>query len=463
MTIDTEKVILTQLQYNEDFTRKVIPYLKPEYFLDSVEKNYFVCIAQFFEKYNALPTREALHIVFSGLKVKQEEYEKLKKYADEAYNMSNVPQDDKWLLETTEKFCKDQSLYLALQKALEISDGSDKNLSTTAIPEIFQKALSVSFDINIGHDYVKDANERFDYYHEKTERIPFRLSSFNNITKNGIKKKTVQCIAAGTGVGKSMLMCQLAADYMLDGKNVLYITMEMSEKDLAQRIDANIMDMTLDDFAVMDPKKLQSKFATLNAKLRGAIKFKEYPNGTAHTGHFKFLLRELKTKQNFVPDVIFIDYMNICASSRVASRSDMYSYIKSIAEELRAMAQECDVPIWTATQTNRSGQTTTDIDITNISESMGGPATFDLLFAVVSNEDLASMDQVMVIQLKNRYSDVFKNRKFNLGVDRSKMRFYDLTQNTQVTTIMAKQPPMTNKPSISSTSTKKGNTVGIKV
>ena len=462
-----EDIILKNLNYNEEYTRQVIPFLKEEYFLNMGDKIYFKALRDYIEKYNTLPTSDSLIIEFKNTKGIADDLVRemsLKAKEFEAKSKIVIEQSTDWLMEKSEEFCKDKALYNALMESITISNGEDKNLSTSAIPEIMSAALAVSFDINVGHDYIADADKRYDYFHKKTAKIPFRVKILNDITEGGAERKTVPVLAAGTGVGKSAMLCDFAAGYVLSGYNVLYITNEMAEEKLAKRIDANLMNIPISDIEAIPKATWDKKIAELDIKIqKGArLKFKEYAPGTAHVGHYRFLLRELKLKQNFVPDIIIVDYMNICASSRMKNRVDMYSYVKSIAEELRAFAVENNVLLWTATQLNREGTVSSDITLANISESMGGPHTFDFLMALIVNDDLAKLGQVKVQQLKNRYSDLQRRPQFTLGYDRPKMKFYDLNnssmsvvssgaaqqakQNTQSSSLMSNLKPQSKTP-----------------
>lgn len=459
---DIETLILQNLHFNEEYTRTVIPFLKEEYFTDSTTKNFFSLVSEYFGKYNALPTKEVMDIEIANKAKSESVYKEMNALEDmlvESFSETNSVTSQKWLIDETEKFCKDRALFLALAEAAAIAGGQSDSLSTTAIPDILNSALGVSFDVNIGHDYVQDMDIRFEFYKNKIERIPFRLQTLNKITNGGFARKTLNCFAAGTGVGKSMLLCDLAASYVLDGKKVLYITMEMEEKLIGKRIDANLMNIDIGEIDDMPDAVYENKKELIRKKCLGVLKIKEYPTGSAHVGHFKVLLKELKQKSKFIPDVIIVDYMNICASARVKNRSDMYTYVKSIAEELRGFFFENNVIGLTATQLNRSGNNSSDVNIKNVSESMGGPATMDFLGAIISTEDLANMGHVLIKQLKNRYSDVFANNTIALGVDRAKMRFFDLTnqpqnlgQQAMPTASSQKQhvpqvPPKTAKPS----------------
>lgn len=441
-----EAIILRNLQFNEDFTRKVIPYLKPEYFSDPSERAFFGIVHDFFQQYNALPDNSAMEIAIQKRKLTEEQYKNLSAFASdvqETYDKKKDKEQLDWLLENTEEFCKDKALYNALSEALIVAKGDDKgNLSKTGIPDILNEALGVSFDSNVGHSYLDNSDSRFDFYNRKTVKIASHLDMLNRITNGGCERKTVNCVAAGTGVGKSMILCDLAANYMKAGYQVLYITNEMAEEKIAQRVDANLMNIDIARIDKMAKDKWDDKVDRIKKLCTGKLTIKEYPTSTAHTGHFKFLLRELKQKQNFIPDVIIVDYLNICTSARYKDKANSYGYVKSICEELRGFAVEANVMLWTATQLNRDGIDNSDVDLKNISESMGGPMTFDFLIALISNEDLANMGQVLVKQLKNRYADLFKFNKFNLGVDRNKMKFYDLAAPTSNSTNTTR--PQTN-------------------
>ena len=432
MSIQTiERTTLTNLIWDEDYARKVIPFIKPEYYADKNERVIFEEITKFTEKYNAIPTQEALTIELDNRKdVNDDEY---KKIVDIIGSLNKTDVDTQWLLDTTEKFCKDKAIYNAVVEGIGIIDGKDKERTPEAIPSILSEALAVSFDTNIGHDYVEDGSDRFDFYHKKEEKIEFDLDYFNKITKGGLPQKTLNIALAGTGVGKSLFMCHVAASTLMQGKNVLYITMEMAEERIAERIDANLMNITMDDLHSLPKKMFETQLSKIQKKTNGKLIIKEYPTASAHVGHFRSLIKELALKRSFKPDIIFIDYLNICASSRFKGNANVgsYFYIKSIAEELRGLAVETNVPIMSATQTTRTGFTSTDIGLEDTSESFGLPATADLMFALISSEELEDLNQIVVKQLKNRYNDPTMNKRFVLGIDRAKMRLYDCEQAAQ--------------------------------
>ena len=432
MSIQTiERTTLSNLIWDEDYARKVIPFIKPEYYSDKNERVIFEEIGSFIDKYNSIPTQEALTIELDNRKdVNDEEY---KKIVDIIGSFSKSEVDTQWLLDTTEKFCKDKAIYNAVVEGIGIIDGKDKERTPEAIPSILSEALAVSFDTNIGHDYVEDGADRFDFYHKKEEKIQFDLDYFNKITKGGLPQKTLNIALAGTGVGKSLFMCHVAASALLQSKNVLYITMEMAEERIAERIDANLMNVTMDDLHSLPKKMFETQLSKIQKKTNGKLIIKEYPTASAHVGHFRSLIKELALKRSFKPDIIFIDYLNICASSRFKGNANVgsYFYIKSIAEELRGLAVETNVPIMSATQTTRTGFTSTDIGLEDTSESFGLPATADLMFALISSEELEDLNQIVVKQLKNRYNDPTMNKRFVLGIDRAKMRLYDCEQAAQ--------------------------------
>ena len=426
-----ERTTLTNLIWDEDYARKVIPFIKPEYYADKNERVIFEEITKFTEKYNAIPTQEALTIELDNRKdVNDDEY---KKIVDIISSLQKSDVDTQWLLDTTEKFCKDKAIYNAVVEGIGIIDGKDKERTPEAIPSILSEALAVSFDTNVGHDYVEDGEERYDFYHKKEEKIPFDLDYFNKITKGGLPQKTLNIALAGTGVGKSLFMCHVAASTLMQGKNVLYITMEMAEERIAERIDANLMNVSMDDLQTLPKKMFETKLSKIQTKTNGKLIIKEYPTASAHVGHFRSLIKELALKRSFMPDIIFIDYLNICASSRFKGNANVgsYFYIKSIAEELRGLAVETNVPIMSATQTTRTGFTSTDIGLEDTSESFGLPATADLMFALIATEELEELNQIVVKQLKNRYNDPTMNKRFVLGIDRAKMRLYDCEQEAQ--------------------------------
>ena len=430
MTNRLEDTILTNLIFNEEYTRKVLPFLKDEYFGTRSDKLLFTSIYDFITKYNNLPTKETLIIELNNRKdINEEEFKAIKTTIN---GLTPQESDIQWLFDTTEKFCKDKAVNNAVLNGIKILDGKDKERNAEAIPSILSEALAVSFDNHIGHDYIGDADDRYDYYHRKELRLPFDLQYFNRITKGGVPQKTLNVCLAGTGVGKSLFMCHLAATSLLEGKNVLYITMEMAEERIAERIDSNLLDVTTDDLHALPKDMFDDRIKKLKAKSPGTLIVKEYPTASAHSGHFKGLLNELALKKSFKPDVVFIDYLNICASSRFKGGNiSSYFYIKAIAEELRGLAVEFKLPIFTATQTTRSGFVSTDIGLEDTSESFGLPATADFMFALMTNEELDSLNQMKVKQLKNRYSDPSINRSFIIGVDRSKMRLYDVEQKAQ--------------------------------
>ena len=430
MTNRIEDTILTNLIFNEDYCRKVLPFLKDDYFANRTDKILFDQIYQFVDKYNNLPTKETLIIELGNRKdITEEEYKAIKQTIN---GLSYEENELQWLLDTTEKFCKDKAVNNAVLNGIKILDGKDKKRTPEAIPSILSEALAVSFDNHIGHDYIDDADDRFDWYHRTELRLPFDLQYFNKITKGGVPQKTLNVCLAGTGVGKSLFMCHLAASSILEGKNVLYVTLEMAEERIAERIDANLLDVSTDDLHALPKTMFDDRVERLKSKSPGKLIIKEYPTASAHSGHFKALLNELALKKSFKPDVLFIDYLNICASSRFKGGNiSSYFYIKAIAEELRGLAVEFKLPIFTATQTTRSGFVSTDIGLEDTSESFGLPATADFMFALMTSEELDSLNQMKVKQLKNRYSDPAINRSFIIGVDRSKMRLYDVEQKAQ--------------------------------
>ena len=425
-----ENTIISSLFFNEDYTRKVLPFVKEEYFGNRVEQLLYGEIFKFVEKYNNLPTKDAMLIELGQRKdINEEELNHLKDYVNQ---IENTEPDVKWLTETTEKFCKDRAVHNAVLSGIKILDGKDKKQSAEAIPHILSDALAVSFDKSVGHDYIEDADDRFKWYHTKEKRYQFDLDYMNRITKGGVPSKTLNIALAGTGVGKSLFMCHLASSYLLQGLNVLYITLEMAEERIAERIDANLLDTSMDDLHNLPKDIYDSKITKLQGKTAGQLIIKEYPTASAHTGHFKSLINELALKRSFRPDVIFIDYLNICASSRFKGGNiSSYFYIKAIAEELRGLAVEFDVPIFSATQTTRTGYVSTDIGLEDTSESFGLPATADFMFAIISNEELEKLGQLKIKQLKNRYNDPSMNRAFIVGVDRSKMKLFDVSNQGQ--------------------------------
>ena len=432
MTTQTiERTTLSNLVFNEEYCRKVLPFIKPDYFDVKEERVVFEEITNFVDKYKKIPTKISLEIEVESRKDLTEDQHR--KIVDIIQTLDSTDVDMEWLVDTTEKFCKDKAIYNAIVEGISIIDGKDKNRSADAIPSILTNALAVCFDNAVGHDYFDDSDKRFEFYHRVEERIPFDLDFFNKITKGGLPNKTLNICLAGTGVGKSLFMCHMAAACLSQGKNVLYITLEMAEERIAERIDANLMNVSMEDLHNLPKKMFDDKIENIMGKTNGKLIIKEYPTASAHSAHFRGLIKELAIKRSFKPDMIFIDYLNICASSRLkgAANVNSYTYIKSIAEELRGLAVECNVPIMSATQTTRSGFTSSDLGLEDTSESFGLPATADFMFALISNEELDALNQIVVKQLKNRYNDPTVNKRFVLGVDRSKMRLYDVETKEQ--------------------------------
>ena len=425
-----ETTILNNLFFQEDYTRKVLPFLKEEYFGLRTEKILFKEVYKFVEKYNNLPTKESILIELSQRKdINEEEHNTLKDYVNSITKLDSDPQ---WLLDTTERFCKDKAVHNAVLDGIKILDKKDSKRTPEAIPSILADALAVSFDQHIGHDYIDDADDRFKWYHTKETKYQFDLDYMNRITKGGVPSKTLNIALAGTGVGKSLFMCHCASAYLAQGLNVLYITLEMAEERIAERIDANLLDVTMDDLHTMPKDLYDNKIEKIRQKTGGKLIIKEYPTASAHRGHFRALFNELALKKSFKPDVVFIDYLNICASSRFKGGNiGSYFYIKAIAEELRGLAVEFNVPLFSATQTTRTGFMSTDIGLEDTAESFGLPATADFMFAIISNDDLEALGQLKIKQLKNRYNDPAINRSFIIGVDRAKMRLYDVGQQAQ--------------------------------
>ena len=425
-----QQTIIRNLLSNEEYLRKVIPFLKKEYF-EAEYKNVFNEIVSFVSKYNKLPTKETLTLDMTN----NGSFDPAAELVDLVFTPEKV--NDDWLIDNTEKWCQDRAIYLAIMESINIIDGKHQSLTKQALPEILSDALGVCFDTNVGHDYIDNSDERFEFYHTVEDRLPFDLENFNAITKGGLPNKTLNVALAGTGVGKSLFMCHVGAGALMQGKNVLYITMEMSEERIAERIDANLFNLPIDQLEKLNKQMFDNKIAKIAQKNIGKLIVKEYPTGAAHTGHFRALLNELKLKKDFIPDIIFIDYLNICSSSRMKGLGgsiNTYSYIKSIAEEMRGLAVEFNVPIMTATQTTRSGFSNTDVGLEDTSESFGLPATADLMFALVSTEELDKLGQIMVKQLKNRYNDPTYKKRFVVGVDRAKMRLYDVEESAQTLT-----------------------------
>ena len=426
-----ETTILRNLVFNEDYSRKVIPFIQPDYFEQKTEKVIFEEIVQFIVKYGSAITVEALNIEIENRTDLTEE--QIKEIRDINNSLNDSPIDKQWLLDITEKWCRDRAIYLALMESIHIADGNNKDKNRDAIPSILSDALAVSFDNNIGHDYLQNYEERYEFYHRKEDKIEFDLEYFNKITKGGLPNKTLNIALAGTGVGKSLFMCHVASSALLQGRNVLYITLEMAEERIAERIDANLLNVPIQQLVDLPRQMFENKVTGLSKKTQGTLIIKEYPTASAHSGPFKALLNELALKKSFRPDIIFIDYLNICASSRYKSNLSVnsYSYIKAIAEELRGLAVEFNVPIVSATQTTRSGYGNSDVELTDTSESFGLPATADLMFALISTEELEGLGQIMVKQLKNRYNDPTIYKRFIVGIDRAKMRLYDCEQSAQ--------------------------------
>ena len=426
-----EFLILRNLLHNEEYIRKVIPFLKSEYFEDTNQRIVFEEILSFIQEYNQPATKEVLCIEVENRKDINET--SFKEIVHLINNLDDVPVELKWLIDTTEKWCRDRAIYIALMESIHIADGKDEKKNRDSIPSILSDALSVSFDTHIGHDYLLDYEQRYESYHRKEEKIEFDLEYFNKITKGGLPNKTLNIALAGTGVGKSLFMCHVASSVLLQGRNVLYITLEMAEERIAERIDANLLNVPIQDIGNLPKPMFESKVTNLSKKTQGSLIIKEYPTASAHSGHFKSLLNELALKKSFRPDIIFIDYLNICASSRYKGNLSVnsYSYIKAIAEELRGLAVEFNVPIVSATQTTRSGYGSSDVELTDTSESFGLPATADLMFALISTEELEELGQILVKQLKNRYNDPTIHKRFVVGIDRAKMRLYDCEQSAQ--------------------------------
>ena len=427
-----ELLILRNLIYNEEYTRKVIPFIKDDYFEEQNQKIIFQEISSFIQEYNKLATKEILSIEVE--KRNDINDTNFKEVVDIISSLEDEVGELDWLIDSTEKWCRDRAIYLALMESIQLADGKDDTKGRDAIPDILSDALAVSFDSNVGHDYLSDYEARYESYHRKEDKIPFDLEYFDKITKGGIPNKTLNIALAGTGVGKSLFMCHVASSVLLQGKNVLYITLEMAEEKIAERIDANLLNVNIQDITDLPKQMFDSKVTNLAEKTQGTLIIKEYPTASAHSGHFKALLQELALKKSFRPDIIFIDYLNICSSSRYKAGSNVnsYSFIKAIAEELRGLAVEANLPIVSATQTTRSGYGSSDVELTDTSESFGLPATADLMFALISTEELEGLNQIMVKQLKNRYNDTSSNKKFMVGIDRSKMRLFDVADSTSV-------------------------------
>lgn len=428
-----ETIIFSNLIYNEEYGRKTIPFLKEEYFSDYSHKIFFKLINEYVNKYNDFPSKEALAIDLSNLEgINEQSFKNCKSFLEELKEDNETK--IQWLIDQTEKFCQERAIYNAIMESIQIIDDKNGKISKGAIPQILSDALAVSFDTHIGHDFIEDSSERFDFYHKTEVRIPFDLEYFNKITKGGLPRKTLNVALAGTGVGKSLFMCHCAAANLNAGLNVLYITLEMAEERIAERIDANLLDIALDELSVIPKTSFENKINRLKSKTNGKLIIKEYPTASAGSANFRHLLNELKIKKNFQPDIIYIDYLNICMSSRIRQSASVNSYtlVKAIAEELRGLAVEFDVPVVSATQTTRSGYSNSDVELTDTSESFGLPATADFMFALIKQSDeLASLNQIMVKQLKNRYTDASYNQRFVIGIDRSKMKLYDCEPEAQ--------------------------------
>ena len=427
-----EQTILANLIYNEEFSRKVVPYIRESYFDDMTTKKIFSSFAEYVDQYKEPPSVEALKIMLDNRKdLNEETFKEVIRTVDELKIDKDTNQE--WLITEAEKFCQDRDLINSVRKAIMIIDGKDKELDKGSIPKLLSDSLGINFDTHIGHDYLDDVDSRYEFYHRKEERLPFDIDMLNKITKGGLPKKSLTVLLASTGVGKSLVMCHMAAAAFMHGKNALYITAEMAEERIAERIDANLLNVTIDELSLLPRETFQKRIDRIKDKTPGRFVIKEYPTGTAHAGHFRHLLNELRLKKNFVPDIIFIDYLNICASSRVKGAASVNTYVlvKSIAEEIRGLAMEFNVPIVSATQANREGYGNGDMDLTNTSESIGLPQTVDAMFALISTEELEGMGQIMIKQLKNRWNDLSYYRRFVVGIDRSRMRLYDVEEHAQ--------------------------------
>jgi replicative DNA helicase len=431
--LNLNKLILKNLHYNEEYTRKVLPFIKPDYFKERSEKVIFNEISSFVTDYGNIPTYEALVIQLSEKSLSDDEYTETLDVLKEFHETRAETVDLEWLVDKTEGFCQEKAIYNAVLESISILDNSHKELSKGSIPKLLSDALAISFDSSVGHDYLDDSDSRYDYYHRTEERVPFALNYFNKITNNGLPKKTLNVILAPPHGGKSLMMCDWAASFQQGGNNVLYITCEMAEEEIAKRIDANLLRISMDELMTMDKPSYEKKMKYLKSKTVGKLFVKEYPTAAANVNHFRTLLNELRLKKNFVPDVVFVDYLNICASSRMKMSGGVnsYTYIKAIGEELRGFAQEFNLPVVTATQTTRSGAASSDIDMNDVSESFGIPAIADFMVAIINSEELYELNQIMVKQLKNRYRDLNLNKRFVIGVDRAKMRLYDVEDSAQ--------------------------------
>ncbi len=436
MQESTEVLILRNLIYNEEYSRQVLPYLQATYFTDMVDRTIFETIAAYIIQYNNRPSKEAVVIALNDNEsLSEDQFKNATEVLNQCEKQKDISNTEEWLLDHAEQFCKDKALHNGIMDAIGIIDGRKTKLSRTAIPQILTEALAISFDPHIGHDFIEDADVRYDFYHSVESKVPFDLEYFNKVTNGGLSNKTLNICMAGTGVGKSLFMCHYAASALSDGKNVLYITCEMAEERIGERIDANLMGLPIDDVRTLPKVMYDKKIERIAANCKGKLIIKEYPTATANVTHFRHLLNELRLKRNFKPDIIFIDYLNICASARFSANANvgMYTYVKAIAEELRGLAVEYNVPIMSATQTNRGGYNSSDVGLEDTAESFGLPATADFMFALIRTEDMDALGQVLVKQLKNRYNDVASNRKFVVGIDRPKMKLFDVAQQAQVT------------------------------
>ena len=425
-----ESIILSNLVCNEEFTRKVIPFIKPEYFSDNTDKIVFELINNYFLKYNIMPSKDALGIDLSNLNsITDEQFTKAKSIIEEFPGV--ITTDTEWLIDNTEKFCKDKAIYNGIMKSIEIMDDKSGKLAAGSIPKILSDALAVSFDTHVGHDYIDDSASRYDFYHLIESKVPFDIEFFNKVTNGGFSRKSLNLLMGGPGSGKSLIMCHMAANNLASGANVLYITMEMAEERIAERIDANLLDIQVKELLKLNRSDYLSRVDRIRAKTPGKLIIKEYATGSASASNFRYLLHELKSKKNFVPDIIYIDYLNICASSRIKMGSDSYSYVKAIAEELRGLAVENNVPVVSATQTNRSGFGSSDVDINSVSDSYGLPMTADFMCAIIISEEMDANKQIMIKIIKNRYADLNYCKRFLVGVDKSKMRLYNIEEDSQ--------------------------------
>ena len=431
--MNLESLILQNLIFNEEYSRKVLPFIQEDYFSFSENKLIFNEVSKFISDYNANPTFEALYVQLNDKQITEEEYKKGVELLGELKEATIDSSNLEWLIDKTEKFCQEKAVYNAVVEAIAILDNKKKNVEKGAIPKILSDALAVSFDQSVGHDYIDDYEKRYDFYHKTEEKIPFDLDYFNKITKGGLPKKSISIILAGPGSGKSLFMCHCSANSLMKGRNVLYITLEMAEEKIAERIDANLLNVKVDDLMQLSKETYERKINLIKEKVIGKLIIKEYPTASASVVHFRTLLNELNLKRNFKPDIIFVDYMNICTSARVKSGPNVnsYAYVKSIAEELRGLAVEFNVPIMTATQMTRSGASNSDPSMEDVSESFGTVATADMIFALINNEEFEQMQQIMVKQIKNRYSDPTTNKRFMIGIDRSKMKLYDVEKSAQ--------------------------------